>query len=122
MGSLHPRSIVSNLDVPSSSFVELPNMRGLRIARLGCQQDGRTLEVIDAVRGVVIPALTHPSAEHGCVLCGRIRFMQDGVVTDLGPGDRWEVKAHQGQGPHLVLENDTRVAILRDGRSALDVV
>ena len=113
---------MSNLDVPLSSFVELPNMRGLRIARLGRQADGRTLEVIDAVRGVVIPALTHPSAEHGRVLSGRIRFMQDGNVTDLGPGDRWEVKANKGQGPHLVLENDTRVAILRDGRSALDVV
>ncbi len=111
-----------SLDVPSSSFVELPGLRGLRIARLGRQEDGRTLEVVEAVRGVVIPALTHPSSEQGRVLSGRIRFMQAGNVVDLGPGDRWEVKANIAQGPHLVLENDTRVAILRDGRSALDVV
>lgn len=110
------------MQIPASSFVELSGMRGLRIARLGRQEDGRTLEVVEGVRGVVIPLLTHPSAEHGRVLSGRIRFMQDGVVTDLGPGDRWEVKANKSQGPHLVLENDTRVAILRDGSSALDIV
>lgn len=110
------------MNVPPSSFVELPGLRGLRIARLGQQDDGRTLEVVEGVRGVVIPLLTHPSTEHGRVLAGRIRFMQDGQVTDLGPGDGWEVKANKQQGPHLILENNTQVAILRDGKSALDVV
>jgi quercetin dioxygenase-like cupin family protein len=107
------------VDIPSAAFVELVGLRGLRIARLGKQDDGRTLEVVEGARGVVIPLLTHPSAEHGRVLSGRIRFMQDGLVTDLGPGDRWEVKANKSQGPHLILENNTQVAILRDGQSAL---
>ncbi len=113
---------MSVFNVPPAAFVELNGLRGLRIARLGTQDDGRTLEVVEGIRGVVIPVLTHPSAEHGRVLTGRIRFMQDGNVVDLGPGDRWEVKANKSQGPHLILENNTQVAILRDGKSALDAV
>lgn len=103
-----------------AAFSEIPGLRGVRLARLGRQQDGRTLELVDAVKGVVIPMLHHPSSEHGRVLAGRLRFMKDGVLRDLGPGDTWEVAAGEAQGPHLVLENNTRVAILRDGASAFD--
>lgn len=110
-----------DLDLHPGRFVELPGMRGLRLARLG-QHLGQTLEVLEAAHGVVVPALTHPSAETGRVLSGSIRFMQDGVVRDLKTGDTWHVEAGRPQGPHVVLEDGTRVAILRDGKSALDVV
>jgi quercetin dioxygenase-like cupin family protein len=103
------------------SFVEIPGLRGLRIARLG-QRAGKTLEVIDASKGVIIPAMTHPSSENGRVLSGSLKFMRDGVVRVLKAGDTWKVEANRAQGPHVVLEDGTRVAILRDGKSALDVV
>ncbi len=100
------------------AFVEIPSLRGLRLARIG-QADGKTLEVIEAVKDVVIPALTHPSAEKGRVLSGSLRFGQDGGFRVLHAGDTWEVAAGTAQGPHIVLENDTCVIILRDGESAL---
>jgi quercetin dioxygenase-like cupin family protein len=114
-------SIVDDLHMHSERFVEIPGMRGLRLARVA-QSDGRTLEVVEGQKGVVIPAMQHPAAEHGRVLKGRIRFMQDGVVRELKMGDTWNVKAGAAQGPHVILEDDTRVALLRDGKSAFDVV
>ena len=102
------------------SFVEVPGMRGLRIARVG-QADGTTLEIVDAVKGVVIPAMTHPSAEQGRVLSGSLRFFQGESTRVLNEGDTWDLDANVAQGPHVVLEDNTRVAILRKGRSALDV-
>lgn len=117
----HLSSALVDLDLHPDRFAEIPGLRGLRIARLG-QYAGKTLEVLEAAKGVVVPALTHPSAERGRVLSGCLRFMQDGVVRDLKAGDSWSVEAGRMQGPHLVLEDGTRVAILRDGRSALDVV
>jgi Cupin domain len=110
-----------DLDLHPGRFVELPGLRGLRLARLG-QYAGKTLEVLEAAKGVVVPALMHPSTEHGRVLSGSLRFMQDGVVRDLKAGDTWVIEGGRAQGPHLVLEDGTRVAILRDGKSALDVV
>lgn len=108
-------------DMPSpESFVEVPGMRGLRIARVG-QADGNTLEIVDAVKGVVIPAMTHPSSEKGRVLSGSLRFFQGEDTRVLKEGDTWEVAANTGQGPHVVLEDNTRVAILRNGKSALDL-
>jgi len=104
---------------PPEAFHEVPGLRGLRIARIG-QADGKTLEVVEAVEGVVIPAMKHPSAERGRVLSGRIRFAQDGELRELTEGDTWELAPGESQGPHVVLENDTRVVILRDGKSALD--
>jgi len=108
-------------NVDKVPFVEIPGMRGLRVARIG-QVNGRTLEVIEAAHGVIIPALTHPSGESGKVLAGSLRFMQDGVVRILKTGDTWRVEANKSQGPHVVVEDGTRVAVLRDGRSALDIV
>ncbi len=104
---------------PSSAFVEVPGLRGLRIARVG-QKDGTTLEVVQAVKGVVVPATTHPGSERGRVVSGALRFMQDGVITDLRAGEGWETAANEGQGPHLVLEDGTCVVVIRDGRSGYD--
>ena len=104
---------------PDEAFQEFPGMRGLRYARVG-QADGRVLEVIEAVKGVVIPALTHPSREQGRVLEGEIRFMKDGTATTYKKGDTWEVPAGEAQGPHVVLSDFCRVLLLRDGKSALD--
>jgi quercetin dioxygenase-like cupin family protein len=101
-------------------FVEIPGLRGLRIARVGRQPDGRTLELVQCAAGIVIPMLHHPSAERGRVLAGRLRFMKDGVVREYGPGDTWDVAAGEAQGPHVVLEDNTRIALLRDGKSAFD--
>ena len=109
------------MNVPSAAFTEIPGMRGIRVARLGAVR-GRTLEVIEAARGVIIPAMKHPSGESGRVLAGSLRFMKDGIVRTLRAGDTWRIEANQAQGPHVVVEDGTRVAILRDGKSALDVV
>lgn len=103
---------------PEHAFVELPGMRGLRIARIG-QADGKTLEVIEGVKGVVIPILHHPGAERGRVLVGKVRLLVQGAARDLGPGDTWEVPAGVTQGPHVFLE-DSRVMVLREGKSAYD--
>jgi quercetin dioxygenase-like cupin family protein len=102
-------------------FVEIPGLRGVRIARVGQQADGRTLEIVEGSAGVVIPMLHHPSAEHGRVLRGRLRFMKDGVVREYGPGDTWDVAANEAQGPHVIVDDNTRIALLRDGRSAFDL-
>ena len=110
-----------NVDVSNANFVDIPGFRGLRVARIGTKL-GQSLELIDAASGVIIPALKHPSAESGRVLSGSLRFMQDGVVKTLRAGDTWTVAADQTQGPHVILEDGTRVAILRSGRSALDIV
>lgn len=117
----HLSATLVDLDLHPGRFAEIPGLRGLRIARIG-QYAGKTLEVLEAAKGVVVPALTHPSGETGRVLSGSLRFMRDGVVRDLKAGDSWRVEANQAQGPHVVLEDGTRVAILRDGKSALDVV
>jgi quercetin dioxygenase-like cupin family protein len=105
---------------PRAHFIEVPGLRGLRLARIG-QAEGKTLEVVEAVKGVIIPAMTHPSKERGRVLSGSLRFMRDGQIQELHAGDEWEVPAGAHQGPHVVLDNDTRVVILRDGKSAFDV-
>lgn len=117
----HLSPALIDLDLHPDRFAEIPGLRGLRIARIG-QYAGKTLEVLEAAKGVVVPALTHPSGETGRVLSGSLRFMKDGTVRDLKEGDSWRVEAGCGQGPHVVLEDGTRVAILRDGKSALDVV
>jgi quercetin dioxygenase-like cupin family protein len=101
-------------------FVEIPGLRGIRVARVGQQADGRTLDIVVGSAGVVIPMIHHPSAEHGRVLRGRLRFMKDGLVRELSAGDTWDVAAGEAQGPHVLLDNDTRVALLRDGKSAFD--
>lgn len=103
---------------PPEAFIEFPGMRGLRIARVG-HADGKTLEVIEGVKGVVIPAVAHPGSEKGRVLDGSIRFMKDGDGKNLAKGDTWEVGAGETQGPHVFLE-DSRVLLLRDGKSAYD--
>lgn len=103
---------------PPEAFVEIPGMRGLRFARIG-QGDGKSLEVIEAVKGVVIPRMTHPGKEKGRVLEGALRFFQEGEAKVLKKGDTWEVGAGQPQGPHVFLE-DSRVLILREGKSAFD--
>jgi quercetin dioxygenase-like cupin family protein len=117
-------SFVDELILDDHAFVEIPGLRGLRVARLTAAADGsgRTLEVIEGAKGVIIPAMTHPSAEHGKVVSGSLRFMREGVVRTLSPGDTWEVAAGAHQGPHVILEDGTRVAVLRDGKSAFDVV
>ena len=112
-------SVVDDLLSHDAAFTEIPGMRGLRLARLG-QKDGKTLEVIEGTAHVVIPAMTHPSAESGRVVRGSLRFMREGVVQVMHAGDSWRVEAGQHQGPHVVLENGTRVALLRDGPSAFD--
>jgi anti-sigma factor ChrR (cupin superfamily) len=104
---------------PASAYVEVPGLPGLRIARVG-QNDGTTLEVVQAVKGVVVPATTHPGTERGRVVSGALRFMQDGRVTDLRAGDGWETAANEGQGPHVVLEDGTCIVVIRDGRSGYD--
>ncbi|OGQ13329.1 MAG: hypothetical protein A2138_08740 [Deltaproteobacteria bacterium RBG_16_71_12] len=121
LADLHLSPALVDLDLHPDRFAEIPGLRGLRIARLG-QLGNKTLEVLEAAKGVVVPALTHPSSESGRVLSGSLRFMRDGVVRDLKAGDTWNVEAGKLQGPHLVLEDGTRVAILREGKSALDVV
>lgn len=103
---------------PDEAFIELPGMRGLRLARLG-QADGKTLEVIEGVKGVVIPMLHHPGAEKGRVLSGKVRLVVEGAARVLEKGDTWEVPGGKEQGPHVFLE-DSRVVILRDGKSAYD--
>jgi quercetin dioxygenase-like cupin family protein len=113
--------IVDELMLHPERFVEIPGMRGLRIARLG-QVGNRTLEVIEASHDVVFPAMTHPSGESGKVISGVLRFMKDGEVRTLLAGDTWRVEAGQTQGPHVALADGTRVAILRDGKSAFDVM
>ena len=64
--------------------------------------------------------MTHPSGESGRVLKGSLRFMRAGIMEVLHEGATWRVEANQTQGPHVSLEDGTRVAILRDGRSAFD--
>jgi quercetin dioxygenase-like cupin family protein len=109
------------IQIPNSDqFVDFPGMRGLRMARLG-EADGKTLEVVEGEKDVVIPAMTHPSSEQGRVLSGAVRFMQNGTARILRKGDRWEVPEGEMQGPHVILENGTMVAIFRNGKSALDI-
>jgi len=103
---------------PPEAFIEIPSLRGLRIARIG-QADGQTLEVIEAVKDLIIPMMTHPSSEKGRVLNGALRFVTGNDVRVLSTGDTWELDAHTAQGPHVVLDDDTRVVILRNGESAL---
>lgn len=112
-------TLVDDLLLKDQAFSEIPGLRGLKIARVG-QRDGKSLEIIEAARGVVIPAMTHPSGESGRVLQGSLRFMRNGDTKVMRAGDTWRVEANQAQGPHVSLEDGTRVVILRDGRSAFD--
>jgi quercetin dioxygenase-like cupin family protein len=112
-------SVVDDLVLNDEAFSEIPGLRGLKVARLG-QRDGKTLEVIEAAKGVIIPAMTHPSGESGRVIKGSLRFMRAGILQELHVGGTWRVEANQTQGPHVSLEDGTRVVILRDGRSAFD--
>jgi len=106
-------------DLPSASaFVEMPGMRGLRVARV-VSDDGRSLEYVEATKGVVLPAMTHPSKEEGRVLSGAILFMQEGKTRTLTQGDTWVVDAGAPQGPHVVLD-DALVAVFHHGKSAFD--
>jgi co-chaperonin GroES (HSP10) len=105
--------------IPAGAWVEIPGMRGLSVARMA-QSDGTTVEVLSAVKGVVIPAMETPSSERGKVIAGSLRYMRDGEVLDLKAGDGWEIGANQSHGPHVVLEDGTRIAILRNGRGAFD--
>lgn len=121
MPAPEPLPASSHHAVPAAAFHSIPGVPGLRLAHLGHQQDGRTLEVVEGMAGVILPAMTQPSAEHGRVLRGSVRFMQDGVVRDLVAGDAWDLPAETAQGPHVFLEDGTQVAILRDGRSSFDL-
>jgi quercetin dioxygenase-like cupin family protein len=112
---------LDDLHLHSERFSEIPGMRGLRVARIA-HHHGATIEIVEAQKGVLIPAVTHPSKETGRVLKGKLRFMQEGVVKELHEGDSWVVEAGAHQGPHVILEDDTRVALLREGKSAFDVV
>ncbi len=103
---------------PDEAFMELPGMRGLRLARIG-QADGKTLEVIEGVKGVVIPMLRHPGGEKGRMLSGKLRIVVDGTARVVEQGETWEVPADVEQGPHMFLD-DSRVVILREGKSAYD--
>jgi hypothetical protein len=103
---------------PANAFTEVPGMRGLRIARVG-QADGKTLEVIEAVKGVVIPVVKNPGAERGRLLDGKLQLTLGGRTEILEAGATWEVGALQEQGPHVFLE-PSRVVILRSGKSAYD--
>ncbi len=109
----HSTTVVEQLHLHGDRFVEVAGLPGLRIARLG-EQDGRTLDVVEAPRGAVIPASVQPCGERGRVLQGCVRFMRDGVVTDLHRGDTWAVSAHTAHGPHVVLQDNTRMVVLRE--------
>lgn len=104
---------------PPSAFVELPGLRGLRLARVG-QADGTTLEVVEASKGVVIPAMQHPGRERARLLSGALRFMQGGKMRDYRAGDEWVVEGGTSQGPHVVMADGTKIVVLREGRSAFD--
>jgi quercetin dioxygenase-like cupin family protein len=112
-------SLTTHHDIPNpAAFVEMPGMRGIRVARVA-SSDGRSLEYIEATKDVVLPAMTHPSKEEGRVLSGKILFMQEGHSRTLSSGDTWTVEAGQHQGPHVVLE-DALVAVFHHGKSAFD--
>lgn len=104
---------------PEEAFMEMPGMRGLRIARVG-QADGKTLEVIEGVKGVVIPMMHHPGGEKGRMLSGKLRLFVAGASRVVEQGDTWDVPGGTEQGPHVFLA-DSRVVILREGKSAYDV-
>lgn len=104
--------------VPDSAFMEVPGLRGIRVARIGRAGD-KVLEVIAGVKDAVIPMRTCDGREQGRVLSGSLRFMREGEITALRPGDRWDIPAGEPQGPHVVLEPDTRVLVLREGEAAL---
>ncbi len=104
--------------VPDAVFTEVPGLRGIKVARIGASGE-RVLEVIAGVTDAVIPVRTCSGREQGRVLSGRLRFMREGEITELRPGDRWDIPGGEPQGPHVVLEPDTRVLVLRDGDSAL---
>jgi hypothetical protein len=107
-----------NTPVPDAAFVEVPGLRGIKVARIGSAGD-KTLEVIAGVKNAVIPMRTCEGREQGRVLSGSLRFMREGEITELRPGDRWDIPGGEHQGPHVVLEPDTRVLVLREGEAAL---
>lgn len=112
-------STTTHHDIPRpEAFVEMPGMRGIRVARVAAS-DGRSLEYIEATKDMVLPAMTHPSREEGRVLSGKILFMQEGHSRMLQTGDTWTVEADQHQGPHVVVE-DALVAVFHHGKSAYD--
>ena len=104
--------------VPEDAFNEVPGLRGIKVARIG-SAGGKVLEVIAGVKDAVIPVRTCEGREQGRVLSGGLRFMREGEITQLRPGDRWDIPGGEPQGPHVVLEADTRVLVLREGETAL---
>ena len=111
-----------NLDedaaLAGAAFAEIPGLRGIRVAELGAA-GGKTLQIIEGVKDAIIPMRTCEGREQGRVLRGGLRFMRDGHVSDLNSGDRWDIPAGATQGPHVVLEAQTRVLVLREGDAAL---
>ena len=104
--------------IPEHAFVEVPGLRGIKIARVGSSAN-TVLEVIAGVKDAVIPLRTCEGREQGKVLSGGLRFMREGEITELRTGDRWDIPAGEPQGPHVVLDTDTRVLVLREGEAAL---
>lgn len=103
---------------PPDAFFEVPGMRGLRVAHVGTA-DGKTLEIIEAVEGVVIPHMVTRGSEKGRVLAGKIRFHQGDASRVLQTGDTWELVENSPHGPHIFLAA-TQLAILREGPGAFD--
>lgn len=101
---------------PPEAFIEVPGMRGLRIAELG-SSEGKSLQVLEAVKGVIIPRMVSESIERVRVLEGRVQFHDGRGACVLGPGDVREVPAGEAHGPHIFLE-PSRLAILRDDAAA----
>jgi mannose-6-phosphate isomerase-like protein (cupin superfamily) len=104
---------------PASAFVDVPGMPGVRIATVG-EGDGSTLEFVQAVKGAVVPAMHQTGKQRLRVLSGALRFMQDGALRELRAGDLVEIDAGESHGPHVVLEDGTRLLLLREGASAFD--
>lgn len=98
---------------PPSAYVDVPGMPGVRVATLG--KDGNTLQFVQAVKGAVVPAMHESGKQRLRVMAGALRFMQDGALRDLRAGDQVEIDAGEEHGPHVVLEDGTRLLVLREG-------
>lgn len=102
---------------PPDAYIEVPGMRGLRIAELG-RSGGKSLRVLEAVKGVVIPRMVSEGLERVRVLEGRVQFHDGRGACVLAAGDVREVSAGEAHGPHIFLES-SRLAILREDAPAL---
>jgi quercetin dioxygenase-like cupin family protein len=40
-------------------------------------------------KGAVIPKHSHPHEQTGIMISGKLRFIVDGEITDVEPGDSW---------------------------------